>query len=233
MAKKIEHKLCEFEVSGVELKSDDGQTNRAEFSGYASVYGNKDLGNDIVAAGAFAKSLAKNKGMVPILIDHTASIEKQAGINIEASEDERGLKVKGQLNLDTNAGKTVHALLKQAGEVGYKTGLSIGYSVSDFEWDDKNRVRTIKSADLWEYSVVVFPMNPKATVTAVKTILESGKADEIAEIKRRIESHLREEEGFSRSEAEAFVSKGFCAFRDESIEQAVKAIAEMTKRIKS
>jgi len=229
---KIERKLCEFEVSGVELKSDGGQTNRAEFSGYASVYGNKDLGNDIVASGAFAKSLTKNKGMVPILIDHNASIEKQAGINIEASEDDRGLKVKGQLNLDTNAGKTVHALLKQAAEIGYKVGLSIGYSVEDYEWDDKTRVRTIKSANLWEYSLVVFPMNPKATVTAVKTLLESDKKDEIAEIKRRIESHLRDEEGFSRSEAEAFVSKGFSVFRDESNIEAIKAIEELAERMK-
>ena len=229
---KIEHKKFEFEVRELKEAGADGvPANRALFSGYASAYGNQDLGGDIVAQGAFSKSIAKNKTVI-VLADHTATVKNQIGFGFDLVEDSKGLSATTELNLDKEAGREVYAMLKHAKERGYKVGLSIGYSVNDYEWDEKNRIRTIKSADLWEYSVVIFPMNPKATVTSMKSILESGKADEIAEAKRRIESHLRDEEGFSRSEAEAFVSKGFCAFRDESNDEAVKSINEVMERIR-
>lgn len=229
MKRTMEHKRFDFEVR--EIKADEG-SNRATFTGYASTFGNKDLGGDIVASGAFAKSIAKNKTVI-VLADHTATVKNNIGFGFDLIEDEKGLMATTEINLEKEAGRETYAMLKHAKERGFKVGLSIGYSVNDYEWDEKSRVRTIKSADLWEYSVVIFPMNPKATVTGVKTILESGKKDEIAELKRRIENHLREEEGFSNSEAEAFVSKGFCAFRDESEIEAVKAIAELAERIKT
>ena len=229
ISQKIEHKRFEFEVR--ELKMDE-ESKRATFTGYASTFGNKDYGGDIVAAGAFADSIKKNPTIM-VLADHTATVKNQIGFGFDMSEDAKGLITTTEINLEKESGREAYAMLKHAKERGYKVGLSIGYSVSDYEWDEKNRVRTIKSADIWEYSVVIFPMNPKATVTSVKSILESGEKDQIAEIKRRIESHLREEEGFSKSEAEGFVSKGFTSLCDTGSEEATKAIEEMALRIKS
>ena len=45
---------CEWKVY-----HDDDEEEDGKFSGYASIFGNKDLGNDIVEKGAFTSSLRK------------------------------------------------------------------------------------------------------------------------------------------------------------------------------
>jgi HK97 family phage prohead protease len=227
---KVEHKRFEFCVEEVKA-SEDG--NRATFKGYASVYGNKDLGGDIVAEGAFSKAVKSGKPVM-VLADHTATVKNNIGFGFDLAEDSRGLNTTTEINLEKEAGREAYAMLKHAKEVGYKVGLSIGYSVNDYEWDEKNRVRTIKSADLWEYSVVIFPMNPKATVTSVKSILKSGNDEDIAILKRGIENHLRDACGFSRDEATAFVSKGFSVLREaEGTRELIDAVSGTLERIKS
>jgi HK97 family phage prohead protease len=228
MKAKIEHKRFSFEVE--ELKqSDDG--TRATFKGYASTFGNEDFGGDIVAPGAFTKSIGK-RPTVMVLADHTATVKSNIGFGMDMSEDAKGLITTTELNLEKDAGRETYAMLKQAKEVGYKIGLSIGFQIEDSDFDQKTGIRTIKEVTLWEYSVVIFPMNPKATVTAVKTILQSGKSDDIALLKRGIERHLREEEGFSKSEAEAFVSGGFRTLGDQGEKSTVDAINQLTERLK-
>jgi len=144
-----------FEVKEV---GDDGV-----FSGYAAIFNNVDLGNDKILPGAFIESLQRNKGKIPIYADHRTHI----GYNLQAEEDSRGLKVKGQLNLEVQLAREKHALAKQAKEVGGKMGLSIGYSTIDRAYEDD--VRLLKKLDLFEYSLTAIPMNPKASVTAIKT----------------------------------------------------------------
>ena len=71
------------------------------FSGYASVFEEIDSYRDIVKRGAFEKTLAdtESKGRaVPILWQHDAS--KPIGVYTSLKEDERGLYVEGQLNMD-------------------------------------------------------------------------------------------------------------------------------------
>ena len=228
MKPKIEHKNFSFDVREIKA-SDDG--TRATFTGYASTFGNKDLGGDIVAPGAFAKSIKKNKSII-VLADHTPSVKSNIGFGFDMSEDDKGLLTTTELNLEKEAGRETYAMIKQAKEVGYKIGLSIGYSIKESDWDEKSRTLTLKELDLWEYSVVIFPMNPKATVTSLKSILQSGKSEDIALLKRGIESYLRDEAGFSKSEAEAFVSEGFGVLGDQGEKNVIDAIHQLTERMK-
>lgn len=140
-----------------------------EFEGYASVFGNVDLGNDVVVPGAFEKTLAESSGgKVPILDHHDP--EKQVGWNLGAYEDERGLYVRGKLDLNVQLARERYSLLRMASDVGGRTGLSIGYQTVKSEPDkERPQVRRLKEVKLFEYSIVVFPMNPQAAVTGVKS----------------------------------------------------------------
>ena len=92
------------------------------FEGYGSVFGNKDLGNDVIEKGAFSKSLRKRtaKG-VKLLYQHKSDMP--IGVFDEIKEDEHGLVVKGRLALKTQAGAEAYELLK----MGALDGLSIGF----------------------------------------------------------------------------------------------------------
>lgn len=228
MNTKIEHKQFGFEVEEIKLSEDK---TRATFTGFAAAYGNKDLGGDIVAKGAFSKAVSAGKPIM-VLADHHATVKNNIGFGFDLAESDRGLSATTEINLEKEAGREAYAMLRQAKEVGYKIGLSIGFAIDDYEWNEKDRTRTIKEATLWEYSVVIFPMNPKATVTAVKSILESGSGEDIAILKRGIEGHLREVRGFSKKEAEAFVSKGFCALGEQEKSMEIEAINQLTKKLK-
>jgi len=142
-------------------------TAEGQFEGYASTFGNEDLGGDIVAPGAFTKTITENKA-VPILWGHNT--REVIGVNKEFSEDSKGLFVKGQLVLDVQRAREAHALMKE----GAVKGLSIGYDpiVVDYSRMEKENIRILKEVKLWEYSVTPFPMNPEAMVTGVKSIEE-------------------------------------------------------------
>lgn len=175
--------------------SDDGQ-----FEGYGSVFGNEDSYGDVVAQGAFAKSLSEHKaaGTMPALLwQHDPS--EPIGIYTEMREDKNGLYVKGQLALDVLRGRDAHALLK----AGALNGLSIGYRVVEYTWNDDDEIYTLDEIDLWEVSLVTFPANRLARVTGVKAQeLISDLGDW-----KSYEAFLRDEGKFSREAAAAMVAK--------------------------
>jgi len=139
-----------------ELKaSDDGW----EVSGYASTF-DLDLGNDRVHPGAFRATL-EGGGKVRFLYAHDAS--QVLGRPLELYEDERGLFGRFRIS-KTRLGQDVHTLLSD----GSLDSFSIGFIARDFEHDEKANVRHLKSVELLECSVVSLPMQPRATVTAVK-----------------------------------------------------------------
>lgn len=146
-------------------KGVDAQTRT--FEGYGSVFGNVDLGDDIVQRGAFAKSLSAHKaaGTLPVMLwmhDRT----KVPGKWLEVREEPRGLYVKGEL-ARTPLGDEAYELLK----MGALAGLSIGFVPVDDGYD-RDGHRVLKRVDLHEVSIVSFPMNPAARVERVKDIRE-------------------------------------------------------------
>ena len=151
------------------------------FVGYASVFGTIDSYKEVVAKGAFKLSLHrwKSKNAAPAMLwmhDPTMPI----GLWVAMSEDENGLVVQGRLALSTQKGREAYELLKMKA----LTGLSIGYRVVTSKIDSKRKVRVLTEVDLFEVSLVTFPANDAARVTAVKAPIRKTpakkKADEAA-----------------------------------------------------
>lgn len=149
-----------FRYAGLTLK---GVAGDGRFSGYASLFGEVDLGRDAIEPGAFAASLTKRgAGGVRMLYQHDPA--EVIGRWTDIREDERGLYVEGKLATDVARAREVHALMK----AGALDGLSIGFRAVKARSDRKTGVRRILEADLWEISVVTFPMLPTARVSNVK-----------------------------------------------------------------
>lgn len=149
---------------GCEFKFAD-ENGAGTVDGYASVFNLLDRGGDIVLPGAFKKSLAewkRKKQPVPMLWHHDPS--DPIGVWTELVEDEKGLKVQGQLILDVPQAQNVRALMKG----GAVKGISIGYRTKEADIDRQTGARKLKVVELWEASLVTFPMMPEAQVTAVK-----------------------------------------------------------------
>lgn len=146
--------------------SDVGATG--EIEGHGSVANNVDLGLDVVRPGAFVKTLKESRGKLPILFNHDPG--EPIGVWAEMHEDATGLRVKGQLNLEVERAREIHALLKQ----GAIKGLSIGYSIVKDKIE--KGVRHLLELKLYEVSVVTFPMNELAQVDAVKAEEEKALA---------------------------------------------------------
>lgn len=152
-----------------ELKamSEDGT-----FEGYLSVFDVVDRGGDLVEKGAFSKTIKEAPGgFVPMLWQHD---EKKPIGKLYLSEDDYGLKVRGELSLGVAQADEAYKLLKD----GVVRGLSIGYKAIRKQMD--KGVRHLKEIALFEGSVVTFPMLPLAQVTAVKDM--GGKSDFLTEL---------------------------------------------------
>ncbi|MBW3098659.1 HK97 family phage prohead protease [Pseudohoeflea coraliihabitans] len=147
------------------------------FSGYASIFGSLDLGHDIIAPGAFAASL-RRRGPPDIRMLFQHDPDQPIGRWTAIREDGRGLHVEGKLALATSRGREIHALMK----AGALDGLSIGFRTLKAARQQKGGVRRILMADLWEISIVTFPMQPEARVTSVKHL--SPEEHLIATIRR-------------------------------------------------
>lgn len=172
-------------------------TEEGAFEGWAAVFGNVDQGGDRIEAGAFAKTLKKGAGAVRLLWNHDP--DHPIGVWDALEEKDKGLFGRGRFVMEVAKAKEVHALAK-AGAIG---GLSVGYRTVKSTMD--GNVRVLKELELWEVSLVTFPMNLQGKITAVKAdglddILEKLKAgDRLQE--REFELMLKGL-GLSNSQAE-------------------------------
>jgi HK97 family phage prohead protease len=133
------------------------------FSGYASRFGVVDLGRDLVLPGAFRESLRQRGAQgIKMLFQHDPS--EPIGIWLEVREDALGLFARGRVLPEVARGREVLALMR----AGALEGLSIGFRTVEGRTDPKSGVRRLTRIDLWEISVVTFPMLPEARVQAVK-----------------------------------------------------------------
>lgn len=133
------------------------------FSGYASLFGEVDLGKDRVERGAFLRSLARRGAAgVRMLFQHDPA--EPIGTWRVVREDARGLYVEGVLSDGVSRAREVRELIKARAV----DGLSIGFQTVRAKSDPKTGIRQILEADLWEISVVTFPMLPSARISDVK-----------------------------------------------------------------
>lgn len=175
------------------------------FSGYGSVFDNVDAYGDVVAKGAFAKSLAawKAKGKLPAMLwQHDA--HEPIGVWTKMAEDDHGLYVEGRILIE--AGETERRVLAHM-KAGSISGLSIGFDQPDggYSYDSQKGTFLLTEIDLWEVSPVTFPANEMAQVDAVKAALGLGP--------KHVERLLREA-GFSRSQAKGLLARGYEGLSD-------------------
>lgn len=177
------------------LVSEFKAAESGEIEGYGAIYGNIDGGFDVIEAGAFAESLRSGRS-IKMLWQHDPA--RPIGVWHSAEEDARGLRVKGQLLQDVQLAREALALIG----AGALDGLSIGYRtrIARKTVIEGREVRLIEKADLWEVSLVTFPMNPVARLDVVK-------AAEMSE--REFERQLLRDSKMSRQVASALMREGY------------------------
>ncbi len=133
------------------------------FTGYASLFGKRDASGDMMMPGAFAASLKKRgHENIRMLFQHDPA--EPVGTWLEIHEDERGLFVQGRLDKNVQRGRELFSLLENGG----LDGLSIGFKTISAKQDRASNTRRLITIDLWEISLVTFPMLEGARVSAVK-----------------------------------------------------------------
>lgn len=207
----------------LEIKKEPDDDGR--FEGYASVFEVVDQGLDVMAKGAFTQSLIDR--MPKLLWQHDS--EQIIGVWEEIKEDERGLFVKGRIFKDLQQGREAMTLLRE----GVLDSMSIGFRIVEAMEEAGGRVRRLLKLDLFEISLVTFPMLLEAVVTGVKS----------CETERDFEKFLRDAGGLSRKEAKAVCAKGFKAITDlrdaendetddsEAMAELVKNLNQLTENV--
>jgi HK97 family phage prohead protease len=159
----------EYLPAAISWKAADDDVNVVE--GYASVFGNVDLHGDVVKRGAFKKTIRERvpSGQVKFLDSHVPDASHVIGTVVEAKEDERGLFIRARLSSAPSAQDLRVKMLE-----GHLDRMSIGYSTVKDSWqdgDDGQKVRLLEELKLFEVSVVPFPANEEAAISAVKEAL--------------------------------------------------------------
>lgn len=193
----------------VKLAPDTVDEKTGEFSGYGAIFGNVDSHGDVIEKGAFKDTLREWEAagkLPPMLLQHggfmgSAGDLLPVGQWTSMEENSKGLKVAGRLfAMSTERGQYLYEGLKS----GVLDGLSIGYKVKKFTRGTKpgEPARRLEAIDLAELSIVTFPANGKARITAVKA------ADTVKTI-REFEDFLRDVGGFSHAAAKRIAAGGF------------------------
>lgn len=132
-----------------------------KISGYASLFGQADMSGDVVMRGAFAASLlARSSDTLPLLFGHET--QKPIGVWDRIFEDATGLFVSGRILTDNKRAKHIARLVRE----GALSGLSIGYRPIRHT-KRATGGRTLLELDLWEVSVVAFPMLRAARIMEI------------------------------------------------------------------
>ncbi len=201
------------------------------FEGYGSVFGNVDSYGEKVMPGAFVGSLNKHRregSSVLMLWQHNP--DEPIGVWEDLAEDSKGLWGKGQLILEVQKAREVHALMKRKA-IG---GLSIGYR--EIKVTPDGNIRNLEELDLKEISPVAFPANSRARIQSVKSeamqeLARRFRDGEPIQIKE-FEDSLRDA-GFPKSAAVSIASHGFSkVIRSESEGDQAKEAAAFLKALR-
>lgn len=150
MELNTETKTFPFEIKAI--------TTEGTFQGYAAVFDKKDVLGEIIEKGAFDKTVKEGKPY-PMLWYH----DPRQPIGVATLEiDDKGLRVKGELNLEVQAAREKHALMKQKAI----RGLSFGFKTVKDLWEGATRF--LKEVKLYEISPCTFGAQATALISSVK-----------------------------------------------------------------
>lgn len=189
--------------------------------GYASVFGGVDSYGDTIEKTAFDNVI--KSGQKPLMFYQHNRWSLPIGVWESLSVDEKGLKVKGRLNLELEEAREVYSALK----FGSLNGMSIGFRMTEHDYEYENDVCHIKNiADLLEISIVNFPADKAAQIDSVK----SEELDGLHDI-RDCEHYLREL-GISKKMTQKLISvikSAKSAVSDSQKSEDVKLAADLEK----
>lgn len=225
-----------YKQMNVEVKTGGELLTEGQFEAYASTFvETPDSYGDVVAPGAFKESLeqwANSKGQLPVLWGHDLDDPfNNVGYVVKAEEDDKGLKVVGELDLDNPTAKQVYRLLK----TGRVNKMSFAYDIVDSAMVTKGGqdVFELRKVNLHEVSVVTIPANPTAEVLAVKHVDENGESTvqltrkEILQLKKWVAEHETSSQGGeadSKPETKSVQGEG-------SLSEAVRRVKEMVNSL--
>ena len=132
--------------------------------GYAALFGRPDLSGDVIEPGAFLASLVRRGASgVRMLWHHDPA--RPVGRWTAIREDRTGLFVEGLLAPFSQAGEEAAALIA----AGALDGLSIGFKTRLARKANPPARRRLVTIDLWEVSLVSFPMQEGARLTLARS----------------------------------------------------------------
>jgi HK97 family phage prohead protease len=149
------------------LVKDDDPGAEYHFEAYAADFGVKDNGGDVIHSGAFKRTLDHRmpSRLIKVWRNHTDPV----GMPVQMYEDDRGLYIRGWLNLSKQAGRDTLTELR-AGELAH---MSFAYDIVRDEWDDETSTLHLHELKLFEVGPVYWPMNESATVLSVKAVRDA------------------------------------------------------------
>ncbi|MEL7428753.1 MAG: HK97 family phage prohead protease [Pseudomonadota bacterium] len=190
------------------------------FSGYASLFDVVDQAGDAVAPGAFTKSLRQRTASgIRMLYQHDP--DQPIGIWTSIVEDTKGLLVEGRITSNVGRAGEVLSLMRE----GAIDGLSIGFKTKRASTHPVTKVRRIIEADLWEISIVTFPLLDAARIDTVK-----GGPPEKRPTIRELERWLTRDAGLSRRDARCLMAKGYHALGGTHDAARPEPLADMIRR---
>lgn len=169
--------------------------------GLASTFGNIDRSGDIIAKGAFSKTLANPERKLKLLNQHKLS--EPLGVIDKAIETDEGLFIMARMPKANSVVADLVPLLR----MGAISDFSIGFNIQDSDiTPDGNRI--IKEIDLFEVSLVTIPANPMARITSVKQedMVSISDVEDI-KTKRDFEQMLSDTKLFTRKACVALASR--------------------------
>ena len=189
--------------------------------GYASVFGGVDSYGDTIEKTAFDNVI--KSGQKPLMFYQHNRWSIPIGVWEEMSVDEKGLKVKGRLNLELAEAREVYSALK----FGSLNGMSIGFRMKDkdYEYDDEDICHIKNISELLEISIVNFPADKEARIDNVKS--EDRDLNDV----RDCEHYLRDL-GISKKMAQKLISvikTAKSAVSDSQKSEDAKLAAELEK----
>lgn len=157
----------------VKAAGEDGGLEEGQFEAYAAIFDVKDSHGDIIRKGAFAETLKGWEGSeasIPVLWGHDFNDAfNNIGRVLKAEEDDEGLKVLAELDLENPNGKQVHRLISQK----RVTDLSFAFDVEDYKVhsskSEEDGYTELLKLGLYEVSVVTVGANRQTRFTDVKS----------------------------------------------------------------
>lgn len=178
-----------FKDMTFQVKADD-DSGEGEFTAYAAVFDNIDAYGDVIRKGAFAGTLAEwseSGNTIPVLYGHDFRDPfANIGAVVDASEDERGLKITAKLDMDNEKAAQVYRLVKQK----RLSQMSFAFDVVEgapAEVDGEH-VYELRSLKLYEVSVVPIGANQETEILAVKAAAESNRPEVVDALDRLTEA---------------------------------------------